>query len=67
MPDAALIRLSSDLARLLHRRSSTPRAEALALAYRRITDYAIDNNMSERWRDSVMLLFIGESRVSVAA
>lgn len=60
MNDSGLIRLVRDLARLLHRRSSTPREEALKLAHRKIRDYAEVTGLSETWCDLVMLEFVHE-------
>jgi hypothetical protein len=60
MTDAALVNLMSDLARLLSRRSSTPRRDALSIAHQRIRSFAERQHLSEDWCDAVMLTFIAE-------
>jgi len=60
--------LMSELARLLSRRSSTPRREALRLAHRRIRHYAAPRGLDESWCDAVLLHFLAEQHgVRVAA
>ena len=66
MSDTALVNLMSDLARLLSRRSATPRRDALGIAHRRIRDFAEHQRLGEDWCDAVMLAFIAPER-SVAA
>ena len=53
-----LVKLTRHLARLLHRRSSTPRGEALGLAHRAIRIYADRHGLGEDFCDKVMLLFL---------
>lgn len=67
MPDHELVSLMSTLARLTHPRSSTPRAEALGRAYRRIQNYAAPRGKSEEWCDSVFLIFLDGNRDAYAA
>lgn len=67
MPDAELTCLMSDLARLTSSRSSTPRSEALGIAYRKIQSYATPRTLSEEWCDKVMMLFISRHHEHVAA
>lgn len=67
MTDAALVNLMSDLARLLSRRSSTPRNDALNIAHRMIRNFADVRQLSEDWCDAVMLAFIAPDRSVVAA
>ena len=67
MPDHELVRLMSTLSRLTHPRCSTPRAEALGKAYRRIRSYAAQRGMSEEWCDRVLLLFLDRSSDAFAA
>ena len=52
--------LMSELARLLSRRSSTPRRDALRLAHRRIRRYAAARGLGENWCDAVLLHFLAE-------
>jgi hypothetical protein len=52
--------LMSELARLLSRRSSTPRRVALRLAHRRIREYAGPRGLDENWCDAVLLHFLAE-------
>ena len=59
MNDQTLVALMSDLARLLSRRSSTPRKEALRIAHREIRDFAEARRYGEEWCDSVLLTFVG--------
>jgi hypothetical protein len=66
MTDAALVNLMSDLARLLSRRSSTPRRDALSVAHRKIRSFAQVRHLSEDWCDAVMLAFIAPARSVVA-
>jgi hypothetical protein len=66
MTDAALVNLMSDLARLLSRRSSTPRRDALSLAHRRIREFADRRHLGEDWCDAVLLTFIASDRSVVA-
>jgi hypothetical protein len=58
MPDHELTSLMSTLARLTHPRCSTPRAEALRAAHRRIRRYADHRGLGEEWCDRVLLLFL---------
>jgi hypothetical protein len=67
MTDAALVNLMSDLARLLSRRSSTPRRDALSIAHRRIRSFAERRQLSEDWCDAVLLTFIAKNGSVVAA
>lgn len=68
MPKAEMMRLMEELARLLSRRSSTPRGEALGIAHRKIREYAEDRGLDEEWCDEVLLMFISpDSYVSEAA
>jgi hypothetical protein len=53
-----LTELMSELARLLSRRSSTPRRAALRIAHRRIRQYADVQGHGEWWCDAVMLQFL---------
>jgi hypothetical protein len=53
-----LVELMSELARLMSRRSSTPRRDALRLAHRRIRGYAAARGLDEDWCDAVMLQFL---------
>jgi hypothetical protein len=55
-----LTELMSELARLLSRRSSTPRRAALRMAHRRIRSYAESRGHDEWWCDAVMLQFLCE-------
>jgi hypothetical protein len=64
-PPAGVIRmelqeLMSELARLLSRRSSTPRRDALRLAHRKIRRYAAARGLGENWCDAVLLHFLAE-------
>jgi hypothetical protein len=67
MPDHELLRLMSSLARLTHPRCSTPRVDALRMAYRRIRSYAVDRGLDEEWCDRVLLLFLDRSSDAYAA
>jgi len=67
MTDAALVNLMSDLARLLSRRSSTPRGDALSIAHRMIRNFAEVRQLGEDWCDAVLLAFIAPDRSVVAA
>jgi len=67
MTDAALVNLMSDLARLLSRRSSTPRGDALGIAHRMIRNFAEVRQLGEDWCDAVLLAFIAPDRDVVAA
>lgn len=60
MPDAKLVRLISQVTRLMHKRSSAPRSVALGDAYRLIARYASEHGHSEEWCDRVLLIFITE-------
>jgi hypothetical protein len=53
-----LVELMSELARLLSRRSSTPRRDALRIAHRRIRRYAELRGLGESWCDAVLLQFL---------
>jgi hypothetical protein len=55
-----LVELMSELARLLSRRSSTPRRDALRIAHRRIRRYANEWGLGESWCDAVLLQFLCE-------
>jgi len=67
MPDSELVSLMSTLARLTHPRSTTPRAEGLGAAYRRLRRYARMRGMSEEWCDHVLLIFLDRNRYAYAA
>jgi hypothetical protein len=67
MADTALVNLMSDLARLLSRRSSTPRHAALSIAHRKVRSFAERRHLSEDWCDAVMLTFIKPDGDVVAA
>jgi hypothetical protein len=62
-----LVDLMSELARLLSRRSSTPRRDALRIAHRRIRRYAGERGLEESWCDAVMLQFLYEEHARGAA
>jgi hypothetical protein len=55
-----LVNLMSELARLLSRRSSTPRRDALRIAHRRIRRYAGERGLEESWCDAVLLQFLSD-------
>jgi hypothetical protein len=55
-----LVELMSDLARLLSRRSSTPRRDALRIAHGRIRGFAAARGLDEDWCDAVLLQFLGD-------
>ena len=59
--------LMSELARLLSRRSSTPRRDALRIAHRRIRRYASDRGLGESWCDAVLMHFLWEQHTRRAA
>jgi hypothetical protein len=59
-----LVELMSELARLLSRRSSTPRRDALRIAHRRIRRYARRKGLEESWCDAVLLQFLWEEQAS---
>jgi hypothetical protein len=61
-----LVELMSELARLLSRRSSTPRRDALRIAHRRIRRYAQDRGLGESWCDAVLLQFLCDEHASRA-
>lgn len=67
MTNTKLTTLMSELARLLHDRSSTPRDEALGTAHRLIRDYARPHGLSETWCDNVLLTFLGGRHDVLAA
>jgi hypothetical protein len=67
MPDHELVSLMSALARLTHRRSTVPRADALRKAYRRLRAYAARSGLDEEWCDAVFLLFLDRNRDAYAA
>lgn len=67
MPDDELLGLVSTVARLTHPRCSTPRADALRKAYRRIRNYALQRGLTEEWCDRVMLMFLDRSTNAYAA
>jgi hypothetical protein len=67
MPDHELVSLMSALARLTHPRSSTPRAEALGAAYRRLRRFAAAQGESDDWCDRVLLIFLDRNRDAYAA
>jgi hypothetical protein len=62
-----LVELMGELARLLSRRSSTPRRDALRIAHRRIRRYATAQGHGEAWCDAVMLQFLVEEHGSRSA
>ena len=53
-----LVDLMGDLARLLSRRSSTPRRDALRIAHGRIRGFAAARGLGDEWCDAVMLQFL---------
>jgi len=53
-----LVDLMSELARLLSRRSSTPRRDALRIAHLRIRRFASARGLGESWCDAVLLQFL---------
>ena len=55
-----LVELMSELARLLSRRSSTPRRDALRIAHGSIRRYASERGLGEAWCDAVLLQFLAE-------
>jgi len=55
-----LVDLMSELARLLSRRSSTPRRDALRIAHRRIRRFAGERGLEESWCDAVLLQFLSD-------
>ena len=57
-----LVDLMSELARLLSRRSWTPRRDALRIAHRRIRRYAGERGLGESWCDAVLLQFLADER-----
>jgi hypothetical protein len=63
--DQTLVSLMSELARLLSRRSSTPRVTALRLAHRRIREFAAVRCYGEEWCDRVLMTFLGGHEVPV--
>ena len=67
MPDHELVRLMSTLARLTHPRSTSPRADALGAAYRRIRRYAESTGKTEEWCDCVLLIFLDRNRDAYVA
>lgn len=67
MPDHELVSLMSTLARLTHRRSTVPRADALGKAYRRLRRYAARTGLGEEWCDAVLLVFLDRNRDAYAA
>jgi hypothetical protein len=62
-----LVDLMSELARLLSRRSSTPRRDALRIAHRRIRRYAGERGLEESWCDAVLLQFLADEYAPGAA
>lgn len=58
--------LMSELARLLSRRSSTPRRDALRIAHRRIRRYASERGLGESWCDAVLMHFLWEQHAGKA-
>jgi hypothetical protein len=62
-----LVELMSELARLLSRRSSTPRRAALGVAHARIRRYAAARGLDEQWCDAVMLHFLHDQHALGAA
>lgn len=58
MRDPSLTKLCSELARLLHERSSTPRGEALGIAHGKLRAFAEVRHYPEEWVDRVLLLFL---------
>jgi hypothetical protein len=55
-----LVDLMSELARLLSKRSGTPRRDALRIAHGRIRGYAAARGLGEEWCDAVMLQFLSD-------
>ena len=62
-----LVDLMSELARLLSRRSSTPRRDALRIAHTRIRGYASERGLGEPWCDAVLLQFLSDEHVRSVA
>jgi len=62
-----LVDLMSELARLLSRRSSTPRRDALRIAHRRIRRYAGERGLGESWCDAVLLHFLSDQHARSVA
>jgi len=67
MPDHELTKLMSTLARLTNPRCSTPRVDALRVAYRRIRRYADHRGLGEEWCDRVLLVFLDRATNAYAA
>jgi len=59
-----LVELMSEVARLLSRRSSTPRRDGLRIAHRRIRRYASERGLGEAWCDAVLLQFLCEQHAT---
>ena len=53
-----LVELMSELARLLSKRSATPRRDALRIAHGRIRGFAAARGLDEDWCDAVLLQFL---------
>ncbi len=66
MPDHELTRLMSTLARLTNPRCSTPRPDALRVAYRR-RRYADRRGLGEEWCDRVLLPLLDRTTDAYAA
>lgn len=62
-----LVELMSELARLLSRRSSTPRRDALRIAHGRIRGYAAARGLDEQWCDAVLLHFLWDQHATRGA
>lgn len=67
MPDPALTKLMSELARLLSDRSSTPRKRAITVAHAKIRALAETTNCDEEWCDRVLLMFLARRHQFSAA
>ena len=66
MDDQTLVSLMSELARLLSRRSATPRKAALGIAHRKLRAFAEARRYSEEWCDGVLLTFLGRNDLAAA-
>jgi hypothetical protein len=67
MDDQTLVSLMSELARLLSRRSATPRKAALRIAHHKLRAFAEARRYSEEWCDGVLLTFLGARNDLAAA
>lgn len=62
-----LARLMGDLARLLHKRSATPRVEGIKLAALRLREFAAREGLSESWCEAVLWEFLRKKPEALAA